>query len=92
MPLAKGSSDEIIGKNISELMSTDKYPQKQAIAIALKSAGKSKYDAVAVGLTESAGGRFPTFIPSEMPGRYASKPGPITASEAAEAIRRLQNR
>lgn len=34
MPLDQSGSKESIGKNISELMSTGKYPQKQAVAIA----------------------------------------------------------
>jgi len=42
MPLKKGSSSKTIGKNIKELESTGKYPKKQAIAIALNVAGKSK--------------------------------------------------
>ena len=43
MPLKKGTLDEVISDNISKLMD-EGYPQKQAIAMALRSAGKSKYD------------------------------------------------
>lgn len=39
--LKKGSSKEVIGKNIKTEMKAGK-PQKQAIAIALQKAGKSK--------------------------------------------------
>jgi hypothetical protein len=42
-PLKPGTSDEVISDNISKLMD-EGYPQKQAIAAALRSAGKSKYD------------------------------------------------
>ncbi len=41
-PLKKGKSKKTISKNISELMHTGKYPQKQVIAIAMNIAGKSK--------------------------------------------------
>ena len=41
MPLTKGSSSKVISQNIKIEMKHGK-PQKQAIAIALRSAGKTK--------------------------------------------------
>ncbi len=41
MPLKKGSSNKTISKNISELRHSG-YPEKQSVAIAMNSAGKSK--------------------------------------------------
>lgn len=41
MPLMKGSDKGIVGENIRELMKSG-HKQDQAIAIALKKAGKSK--------------------------------------------------
>lgn len=41
MPLKKGSSQKVISSNIKTEMAHGK-PQKQAIAIAMRSAGKSK--------------------------------------------------
>lgn len=39
MPLDKGKSKEVIGSNIRELISSGR-PQKQAVTIAMKAAGK----------------------------------------------------
>lgn len=41
MPLKKGSSNKIVGQNIGELVKSGR-PQRQALAIALKEAGKQK--------------------------------------------------
>ena len=42
MPLAKGSSQKTISKNIRKLMREGGRPRKQVIAIALSTARKSK--------------------------------------------------
>jgi hypothetical protein len=43
MPLKKGSSKGVISQNIREMMHSG-HPQKQAIAAAMRSAGKSRRD------------------------------------------------
>jgi hypothetical protein len=43
MPLKEGKSQEVVSKNISELRHSG-YPQEQAIAIAMRKAGKPKPD------------------------------------------------
>ena len=41
MPLKPGKSDKVVGQNIRELVGSGK-PQKQAVAIAMRTAGKPK--------------------------------------------------
>lgn len=48
MPLLKGSSDDIVAANISELRHSG-MPEKQAIAIALKKANKHRAKSKSIG-------------------------------------------
>lgn len=43
MPLSQGKSREAVSSNIKELMATGRYPQRQAVAIALDVARKARF-------------------------------------------------
>ena len=64
MPLKEGKSQEVISSNIKTEMAAGK-PRKQAIAIALSKAGKSKY--------ASGGMVNKRFSPIARPQRFAGE-------------------
>jgi hypothetical protein len=90
MPLEKGSSQEVISRNISEMVHAG-HPQNQAIAAAMRSAGKSNQPDTQTEADAGPGhianhvGKDPIYHGSAGEGR--AKTPLETAEDAAEAAR-----
>lgn len=95
MPLEKGSSNEVVGHNIAELRNAG-HPENQAIAIAMREAGRSKADAEpmqAAGTLIVADGRV-LFLrrgnDGDHPGEWAFPGGKTEDGETAEESARRE--
>jgi len=80
MPLHEGSSDEVVSQNIRQLMK-DGYPHEQAIAIAMRKAGRSKHadeelvEKTASDASHKTLGRL--LLEDEIPAAYRPAPGTV---------------
>lgn len=89
MPLEKGSSNEVVSRNIAELRAAG-HPEDQAVAIAMKEAGKSRSDAEmisAAGIAFIANGKVLLLKRGDggdYPGHWAFPGGHIEPGETPE--------
>lgn len=93
MPLQKGKSQKVVGKNVKELMhkykktgkigtskpASKKQAQKQAVAIALQTAGKAKTQKESSGFDDTINAILHRMLVSEMGIGYQMNPVPSAA-------------